>query len=844
MGSPAYGGRICADSQSMRVPISWLKEYVDIPLPVHELAERLTFAGLEVAGVETIGLPEAALPWDPERMVVGEIVGITPHPNADRLVLATVEYGAVQPRTVVTGAPNLRVGDRGQKVAFALEGARHWDGSSSGLEIVTLKGRKVRGVYSDGMILSEKELGLSNDHTGVLILEGEAPLGMSLAGYMGDVVLDLEITPNMARCMSVMGVAREVAALTGGRVRYPRVEMHAEGEPIAGCVEIAVADSALCARYTATSISGLTIGPSPEWMRRRLRLAGIRPINNIVDVTNYVMLECGQPLHAFDYDVLVRRAKGIPRITVRSARPGETITTLDGITRALTPERLLITDSAGPIAVAGIMGGAEAEVTGATTTILLESANFHFISIRKTAQALKLPSEASARFGRGVPPSSAVPAAMRATELMRQLAGGMIARGVADCYPAPQTPPILTLTTEEVRRILGMDLPRGEIERILTALEFQCVRVDDTTVRVIAPDHRLDIGTGVTGAADLIEEIARIHGYDRIPVTEMADTLPPQRDMVSLDLEERVRDLLVVVGLQEIITYRLTTPEREAALVPGKPAVTDLPYVRIANPVSADRVVMRRTLLPGLMEVMAQNARLRERLSFFEIGPIYLPVGGKELPTEPRRLAIGLAGRIATASWRDTDPPRTDFFDLKGVVEALLAGLHLKTCIFAPVLHPTFAPGRTVRLLVDGHEVGILGEIHPEVRAAFDLPAGPVCLAELDAEVLLASVPPVYRVAAVPRFPPVLQDIALVVDEGVSATELTAAIRSAGGPLLADVRLFDVYRGPQLLSGQKSLAFSLLFQAADRTLTDEEVEGERRRIIEEAARRLGARLRA
>jgi len=828
----------------MRVPISWLKEYVDIPLSAHELAERLTFAGLEVASVDTIGLAKATLPWDPERIVVGEILEIRPHPNADRLVLATVEYRSGQPRTVVTGAPNLRVGDRGQKVAFALEGARHWDGYSSTPEITTLKGRKVRGIYSDGMVLSEKELGLSDDHTGVLILDREAPVGMPLAEYMGDVVLDLEITPNMARCMSVIGVAREVAALTGGRVRYPRVEMHAEGEPIAGRVEIAIADPSLCARYTATVISGLTIGTSPEWMRRRLRLAGIRPINNMVDVTNYVMLEWGQPLHAFDYDVLVRRAKGIPRITVRPAQPGETITTLDGVTRALTPERLLITDSAGPIAVAGIMGGAETEVTDATTTILLESANFHFISIRKTAQALKLPSEASARFGRGVPPSSAGPAAMRATELMRRLAGGMIARGMADCYPAPQAPPVLTLTTEEVRRILGMDLPQGEIERVLTALEFQCVRVDEATLRVTAPDHRLDIGTGVTGAADLIEEIARIYGYDRIPVTEMADTLPPQRDRVSLDLEERVRDLLVVAGLQEIITYRLTTPEREAALLPGKRAVMDPPYVRIANPISADRVVMRRTLLPGLMEVMAQNARLRERLSFFEIGSVYLPAGAEELPAEPRRLVIGLAGRTAPASWRDADPPRADFFDLKGVVEALLRGLHLKTGIFEPVVHPTFAPGRTVRVLVDGQEVGIFGEIHPEVRAAFDLPAGPVCLAELDAEALLARVPPMYRVAAVPRFPPALQDIALVVDEVVSAADLTAAIRSAGGSLLADVRLFDVYRGPQLPSGQKSLAFSLVFQAADRTLTDEEVEGEKRRIVEEAARRLSARLRA
>ena len=828
----------------MRVPISWLKEYVDIHLPVSELAERLTFAGLEVASVESIGVPGSRLPWDPTRILVGEILEVRPHPNADRLVLATVEYGAGQPKTVVTGAPNLRVGETRQKVAFALEGAAHWDGYSATPEIATLKGRKVRGIHSDGMVLSEKELGLSDDHTGVLILDAQAPVGRPLAEYLGDVILDLEITPNMARCMSVLGVAREVAALTGERLRYPLAQMQAEGAPIEGRVEIAIEDPALSARYTATLIAGVTIGPSPEWMRRRLRLAGIRPISNIVDVTNYVMLEWGQPLHAFDYEALVRRAKGIPRITVRPARPGEMITTLDGVTRTLTPERLLITDTAGPIAVAGIMGGADTEVTDATQTILLESANFQFVSIRKTTQALKLPSEASARFGRGVPPSSAVPAARRATELMRSLAGGTIARGVADCYPAPQVPPVLMLTTDEVKRILGMDLPRAEIERILTSLEFRCEPEGETAVRVTAPEHRLDIGTGVTGAADLIEEVARIYGYDRIPVSEMADELPPQRDRVSVDLEERVRDLLAMAGLQEVISYRLTTPEREAVLVPPDALGVDRPYIRLANPISGDRVVMRQTLLPGLLETMAQNARLRDRLWFFEIGPVYLPNSAGGLPAEPRRLALGVAGRIAPASWRDGDPCRADFFDLKGAVEALLSGLHLAEVVFEPVTHPTFLPGRTARVLVSGQQLGTLGEIHPQIRAAFDLPPGPVCLAELDLDGLLRCVPSTYRVAAVPRFPPALQDIALVVDEEVSAATVMGVVHAAAGPLLAEVRLFDVYRGPQLPPGQKSLAFSLVFQAADRTLTDAEVEAEKRHIVEAAAKRLGAQLRA
>jgi phenylalanyl-tRNA synthetase beta chain len=694
------------------------------------------------------------------------------------------------------------------------------------------------------MVLSEKELGLSDDHTGILVLDDDAPVGTALATYLGDVILDLEITPNMARCLSVLGVAREVAALTGGRVRYPSTQMRADGEPIEGRVAIAIADSHLCARYAATLIAGVAIRPSPEWMRRRLRLAGIRPITNVVDVTNYVMLEWGQPLHAFDYDVLVRRAQGVPRITVRPAHSGEVLTTLDGVTRTLSPDRLLITDTAGPIAVAGVMGGAETEVTDATTTVLLEAANFNFVSIRKSTQALKLPSEASARFGRGVPPSLAVPAAMRATALMRRLAGGQIARGVADCHPTPQVCPAVSLTTEEIRRLLGMDLPRAEVERILTSLEFRCEPVGETELRVTVPDHRLDIGTGVTGAADLIEEVARIYGYDRIPVTEMADRLPPQRDTAAVDLEERVRDLLVVAGLQEVITYRLTTPEREAALVLEDGSPIQRSYVTLANPISADRVVMRQTLLPGLLEVMAHNRRLRHRLWCFEVGSVYLPGGATELPAEPRRLGIALTGRLAPASWRDAEPSPTGFFELKGVLEALLRGLHLPAPQFAPAVHPAFAPGRTARLVVEGNGLGVLGEIHPRVQARFDLPAGPVCLAEIDLEALLARVPLAYHVRPVPRFPPALQDIALVVDERVPAAELTEAIRSAGGPWLVDVQLFDVYRGSQLRPGEKSLAFSLVFQAGDRTLTDAEVEVEKQRIVETLARRQGARLRA
>jgi phenylalanyl-tRNA synthetase beta chain len=530
----------------------------------------------------------------------------------------------------------------------------------------------------------------------------------------------------------------------------------------------------------------------------------------------------------------------VPRITVRAARRGEVLLTLDGERRVLDPERLVIADDAGAVAVAGVMGGAETEVTAGTSRILLEAANFNLISIRKTTQALKLPSEASARFGRGVAPALAVPAAERATALMQSLGGGRVAAGIADAYPRPHVPPVIDLPVGEVRRILGIAPTPAALAGLLEALEFRCEPLGEDGLRVTAPDHRLDIGEGVVGVADVLEEVARLTGYDRIPGTEMADTLPPQRNNVGVELEERTRDLLVTAGLQEILTYRLTTPQREAALRPGAGEVAE--YVRLANPISAERAVLRRTLLHGILEVMALNARVRDRLWLFEIGPVFLP--GPGLPDEPRRLAIGVRGAVTPASWVTPDPPPADFYALKGVLEALVGGLHIPGAAFEPTVHPTFAPGRAAQLLLDGKAVGVLGEIHPDVAAAFDLPATPpVCVAEMDLEALLTRVVPGYRVAPVPRFPPALQDLALVVDDAVPTADLLAAIRTAGGPLLHDVRLFDLYRGPQVPPGKKSLAVSLAFMAPDRTLTDAEVEAAKRGILQAMAR-LGAGLRS
>ncbi|NLE76118.1 MAG: phenylalanine--tRNA ligase subunit beta, partial [Chloroflexi bacterium] len=447
----------------MRVPLSWLREYVDVTLDVDELAERLTLAGLEVGAVERVGAD-----WARDKIFVAQVVGVRPHPNADRLTLVTVDYGQGRQQEMVTGAPNVRVGDQGQKVVFAAEGARLIDGHADDGRILTLKPTRIRGVLSAGMVCSEKELGLGTSHEGILILPDDAPVGTPLADYLGDTVLDIDLTPNLARCLSIVGVAREVAALIGQTVRLPSTDWLAEGAPIAGRVEVVIEDPQLCNRYVAALIQGVSFGPSPYVMQRRLLLAGMRPINAVVDVTNYVMLEWGQPLHAFDYRRLRNRQGQTideagpdgepPAITVRRARSSETMVTLDGVHRALTPDMLVIADGVGPVAIAGVMGGLETEVTDQTTDILLESANFDFINNRRTAQALRLPSEASYRFGRGIPASLGWPAAHRAAELMRRLAGGVIADGVVDAYPVPQRKVAVEITQAEVQRILGVPL--------------------------------------------------------------------------------------------------------------------------------------------------------------------------------------------------------------------------------------------------------------------------------------------------------------------------------------------------------------------------------------------------
>jgi phenylalanyl-tRNA synthetase beta chain len=833
----------------MKVPISWLKEYIDITGGIDELAERLTLAGLEVSAVEHIGEW-----WSRDKIVVGEVLGVRPHPDADRLVLADVAYGGEAIEQCVTGAPNLfpykGVGPVSLKVAFAMEGAELYDGHKDGFVKTRLKRTKIRGIPSRAMVCSEKELGISEAHEGILFLPDDAPVGMALTDYLGDTVLDLDLTPNLARCFSMIGVAREVAALTGVSLRYPSTEWQTAGAPASDLARVVIEDPDLCNRYIATIIRDVEIGPSPAWMQDWVRKGGMRPISNIVDITNFVMLEWGQPLHAFDYDKLVARADGdLPTIIVRRAKPGETMKTLDGVVRTFTEDTLLICDTAGPVAVAGVMGGYDTEIDEDTRNILLEAANFDLVSVRLTSQALKLPSEASARFGRGLHPEIAAPAARRASELMRVLGGGTIAQGMVDAYPVKPEPVVIQLTTGEVERSLGIQFDMKAIVSILESLEFECEPITEDTLRVTVPSHRLDCQY----PADLIEELARVYGYDLIPLTEMADQLPPQRSNRRLELEETVRDILAGCGLQEVVTYSLTNLEREADLDPSL-VPEDLAkesYVTLANPITQERSVMRHSLLVTGLETAAANLRFRDRVEIFEVGKVFLLEPDAELPAEPRRVSFVMTGQRAERHWLAAEGPDIDFFDLKGVVETLLSRLHVTEPVFEPAEHPAFQQGRTARILLRGPEagagqavpIGFLGEIDPAVREAFGLPERRVAAAELDLDLLLDHVPTTWFVEPISPYPPVLQDLAVVVDEQVPEGVVHSLIVGAGGFLLKEVRLFDVYRGDPVAEGKKSLAYALSFQAPDKTLRDDIVAKQVQRIVQRLKKELGAELR-
>ena len=844
----------------MKVPLSWLKDYIDLDESLEEIAWAMTMSGLEVEGVEVIGLPMpevkerqefkiSGLSWPADKFVVAQIDEVLPHPNADRLTLCRLNDGS-QELVVLTGAPNLYP-YKGQgplakplKVAYAREGARLYDGHQAGQVLTTLKRAKIRGVDSFSMVCSEKELGISEEHEGVIILDEDAPTGVPLADYLGDAVFEIAILPNMIRDSCMVGVARELGAVFGRPVHKPERTIPSSGTHIEGSVSIQITDPELNPRFVLGLVRNAAPQPSPYWVQRRLRLAGMRPINSIVDATNYVMLELGQPLHAFDYDSLIARAGGkAPVIITRPAAPGEKLTTLDGTERTLSEFTILVTDTAGPLSLAGVMGGLESEVTEATRNVLLEGASWNLINIRKTVTAQRLNSEAAYRFARGVHPALAELGVQLCLDRIASWSGGQIAEGLVDEYPKLARVSEVELTADDVNRLLGINLSLPEISEILERLEFIC-RIEGEVLIVLTPPNRLDIGEGVIGQADLVEEIARIYGYNRIPTTRLSNSLPAQKGNPSLDAEERIKDILTGLGLQEVMAYRMTTPEREARLtLSGVPDPT-LAYVRLANPLSLERHSMRRSLLSSVVEAVERNIRLRPRLALFEIGPVFWPRVGQLLPDEPTRLAIIMTGMRQAASW-DTHPEaELDFFDLKGTIEALLEDLHIPGVRFEPGEGETYHPGKNARILSGETLLGQMGQLHPVVERRLDLGNHALLGAELDVAALIPLIVRNYSMEPVPVFPPVLEDIAIVVDEELPAERAVEVIRQAGGKLLRDVRLFDIFRGGQLGAGKKSLAYSLTYQAPDRTLTDTEATQVRQRIIRRLEQELGAKLRS
>ncbi len=739
------------------------------------------------------------------------------------------------------------------------EGATIIDAYTPGNSTAVLKRKKIRGVKSYSMACSERELGISDEHEGIILLPEDAPIGLPLADFMGEAVYDIAITPNYARDANIIGVAREVAAITGAKLRYPDLTISMDGPPLAGRVKIEITDPELNPRFVFGLIEGVKIQPSPYKVQLRLRAAGMRPIDALVDATNYAMLEMGEPLHAFDYDILLKRAKAAgkdyPTIITRAAEPGEKLVTLDNIERTLDDFTVMVCDQSGSLALAGVMGGLESEITESTTNVLLEGAAWNMINTRRTAMSQNLPSEASYRFSRGVHPELAPQGVLRGLKLMLEWAGGTVAQGLVDEYPLPPENSTVEITPADVRRWLGIELSAQEIITILESLEFESETVSwpsaPVAIRAKTPNHRLDIGSGVIGKADLMEEIARVYGYDRIPETRLADALPPQKGNRKLEIEEDLRDLLSDLGLQEVITHRLTSPEREIRRLSPETPPEEMPYFTLANPISPERSVMRHSLLASVLEIVERNTRIRERIAVFEINPVFLQSengdpstsSGQGLPDEKKRLVLALTGPRALADWQGADSTPMDFFDLKGIIERTLAGLHLQNIKFTPLQHPSFHPGKCARVLVDKTPIGVMGELHPQVIENYDLPETPLLAADFDLEAIIAAVPDLFEVRSIPTQPPVLEDVAFIVDDAVPADEVEALIRQTGGTTVTDVRLFDVYRGDQIGTGKKSLAYSLTYQNPERTLTDKDAAKLRNKIVARLERELGAQLR-
>ena len=806
----------------MNVTLNWLKTYIDFEFSPSELADRLTMLGVEVESIKQLGA-------ELEGVIVGSVTSIRPHPNADKLVLCQVDTGGTEELQIVCGAPNVR---EGMLAPVATIGTTLPVG-------LTIKRAKLRGETSEGMLCSEKELALSDDAAGLMELPTNIPVGTPLSQALGldDVVFELEITPNRPDCLSLIGVAREIRAETGNPLKLPTVDLQESGTNIRDLTSVTIEAPDLCPRYAARVIQGVKVKESPAWLQQRLESVGIGVINNIVDITNFVLMEYGQPLHAFDYHKLTEN-----RIVVRRATKGEHIITLDEVERELTPDMLVIADAEKPVALAGIMGGYDSEITETTCDVLLESAYFNPSSVRATAKALGISTEASYRFERGADPGVVLTALDRAAQLIAELAGGTICEGIVDVYPGQQPLTQIQLRPERVNFVLGTTLEAAEMAQILNRLGFD---VDTTggVYRVTVPTFRAD----VTREIDLIEEIARVYGYDNIPTTLPKGDIPVPASNPKTEVRRRIKHFLLGTGMMEAVNYSFCDPNcfDRIRLNVDDPLRDTL---QLRNPLSPEMSVLRTTLMPGLLENAQHNRNHQiDTIALFEIGGVFFHNGessGSDLriaTLEPERVAGVLAGQVGEGVY--SDPYRSpDFFDIKGLVEGMLEVCGVVDWTLQNTDTPTFHPGRNAEVLLGDKRIGVFGEVHPEVLENYDLPYK-AYLFEFDLEGLADVATFAKRFEPISIYPKVARDLAIVVDKEVLSDMPTELIYMTGGDAVDSVRLFDVYEGEQVPEGKKSLAYTITYHSATETLTDKAVNALHDEVVKRLNRELGAELR-
>ncbi|MFP3866861.1 MAG: phenylalanine--tRNA ligase subunit beta [Desulfobacteraceae bacterium] len=799
----------------MRLSINWLKDYIDLTIPPEELADQLTLVGLEVEAIETLQPAFSGV-------VVGRVKTVERHPHADRLQVAGVDDGR-HVYQVVCGAPNLK---SGRLYPFAPVGGVIAGGQN-------IKAAKLRGIVSEGMLLAEDELGLSEDHSGLMEIPQDLEVGADLSEALAlqDMILEVAITPNRPDCLSILGLAREISALLDQPLRLPRVSISEGSDKIEEGAAVAIEAPDHCPRYAARLIRNLTVKSSPFWMRQRLQACGLRAINNLVDVTNYVLLEYGQPLHAFDFD----RLQG-GRIIVRLPQDQEkSFTTLDGQERFLHPETLLICDAQAPVAVAGVMGGLASEVTPATRQVLIESAYFNPRSIRRTSKRLGLSTEASYRFERGVDPQGVIDALERATQLMADLGEGEVAKGRIDVYPQPVTRPRLQLRAARTNAVLGTDLSVERLTELLRRLNMPPQMFEADTLEVQVPPYRGDLVREV----DLIEEVARLHGFDHIPVSLPKVAMASRRPWKIAIMRKAAKAILLGMGFYEVITYAFQAEKLSRFLMAGTSG--PLPFVQLANPLSEEQAIMRLDLIPGLLETMRKNAAHSiYDLKIFELSKIFIPRPGEQLPEEKLMLAGLMSGFRQTPAW-NVKEELLDFFDLKGAVETLLSGLLVPQVGFQPAPHLAFLQDRA-RVFSADLELGFLGELEPEVGKQFDLKS-PAWIFNLEFDRLSQVAQEFATFTPLPRYPAVYRDLALVLDDSISTAQVLSAIYRYGEPWVVEANLFDVYTGPPIPDGKRSLAFHLCYQDHERTLTDHEVNQQHEALIQNLQRQFRAELR-